>query len=71
MPFSNLERYFQVLEQPFHVLERLFSDLPFFWVFFFWFFWEGDFVPGGVCLRIFAPALVLGQRVTGTRMLLQ
>ena len=35
MPFSNLERYFQVLEQPFHVLERLFSDLPFFWGFFF------------------------------------
>ena len=57
MPFSNLERYFQVLEQPFHVLERLFSDLPFFWVFFFGFFGkvilsQEEFVSGSLLLPL-------------------
>ena len=67
--FPVLERLFPVLEHPFPVLERLFPVLerPFP---VFLFFWEGYFVPGRdrrVCPGTFAPALVPGQRDTGTR----
>ena len=68
-PFSVLERLFPILECLFPVLERLFPVLEHpFPVFLF--FWEGYFVPGrdrGVCPGTFAPALVPGQRDTGTR----
>ena len=66
--FSVLEHLFPVLECLFPVLERLFPVLerPFP---VFLFFWEAYFVPGrdrGVCPGTFAPALVLGQRDSGT-----
>ena len=66
---SVLEHPFPVLERLFPVLERLFpvSERPFP---VFLSFWEGYFVPGrdkGVCPGTFAPALVPGQRDTGTR----
>ena len=63
--FSVLEHLFPVLEHPFPVLECPFPV--------FGYFWKSDFVPGrsgtelDVCPGTFAPALVPGQRDTGTR----
>ena len=66
-PFSIFEHPFPVLEHPFSVLERTQPQKPDFFLKLFSAFCPGTSRDRGICPGIFAPALVPGQRDTGTR----